>query len=357
VPVLLPEVEDFHPTGTGNRRWPPCPSFVNTTCPTCGGPAERETDVSDNFLDSAWYFLRYPCTEWDDRPFDQERIKEWLPVDMYFGGKEHVVMHHLYARFITMALHDLGYLPFEEPFKRLRLHGFVTKDGAKMSKSRGNVVNPDEYIARIGADAFRMYMLFMGPFDQDNDFRDLNLTGVTRYLERVWRMVTDAEVAAGNGADMRPLHRFIKRVTEELEKYQYHTAIAALMECGNWIGASRADFTPAQRGEALRTLTLMLAPFAPFLSEELWERLGGGYSVHQQAWPAYDPAMIAAEMVTLPVQVNGKVRDRFEVDADLPEEEVVARAKASPRVQAHIDGATVRKTIVVPRKLVNFVVG
>ncbi len=355
LPVLLPEVEDFHPTGTGKSPLASVPSFVNTTCPTCGGPAERETDVSDNFLDSAWYFLRYPCTEWDDRPFDQERIKEWLPVDMYFGGKEHVVMHHLYARFITMVLHDLGYLPFAEPFERLRLHGFVTKDGAKMSKSRGNVVNPDDYIGRVGADAFRMYLLFMGPFDQDNDFRDLNLTGVTRYLERVWRMVTDTEAAAGDGADMRPLHRFIKRVTEELEKYQYHTAIAALMECGNWIGASRADFTPAQRGEALRTLTLMLAPFAPFLSEELWERLGGGYSVHQQAWPAYDPAMIAAEMVTLPVQVNGKVRDRLTVPPGTDEATLRAEALASARVQEYLGGREPKKVIIVPDRLVNIV--
>ncbi len=288
LPVLLPEIEDFHPTGTGKSPLASVPSFVNTTCPICGGPAERETDVSDTFLDSAWYFLRYPCTDWDDRPFDPERIEKWLPVDMYFGGKEHVVMHHLYARFITMVLHDLGHLPFEEPFKRLRLHGFVTKDGAKMSKSRGNVVNPDEYIARIGADAFRMYMLFMGPFDQDNDFSDLNLVGVTRYLDRVWRLVTDPAPAGGAGVEMRPMHQYVKRVTEELSRYQYHTAIAALMEYGNWIGANREAFTPEQRAEALHTLVLMLAPFTPFLAEELWERMGKPYSVHQQSWPTWD---------------------------------------------------------------------
>ena len=225
LPVLLPEIEDFHPTGTGKSPLASVPSFVNTTCPICGGPAERETDVSDTFLDSAWYFLRYPCTEWDDRPFDKERIAEWLPVDMYFGGKEHVVMHHLYARFITMVLHDLGYLPFEEPFKRLRLHGFVTKDGAKMSKSRGNVVNPDDYIGRVGADAFRMYLLFMGPFDQDNDFSDLNLTGVTRYLERVWRMVTGADVGGrrwrGHAPDA-PLHQARHRGTAEIPVSHRH---------------------------------------------------------------------------------------------------------------------------------------
>jgi leucyl-tRNA synthetase len=274
---------------------------------------------------------------------------------MYFGGKEHVVMHHLYARFITMVLHDLGYLPFEEPFIRLRLHGFVTKDGAKMSKSRGNVVNPDDYIGRVGADAFRMYLLFMGPFDQDNDFSDLNLMGVTRYLDRVWRMVTGAETTAGDGADMRPMHRFIKRVTEELEKYQYHTAIAALMEYGNWIGANRAAFTPEQRDETLRGLVLALAPFAPFLAEELWERLGGGYSVHQQGWPAYDPAMIEAEMVTLPVQVNGKVRDRLSVAPGTDEATVRELALASARVQDHLGGREPKKVIIVPDRMVNIV--
>jgi leucyl-tRNA synthetase len=355
LPVVEPEIEDFHPTGTGKSPLASVPSFVNTTCPICGGPAERETDVSDTFLDSAWYFLRYPCVEWDDRPFERERIEQWLPVDMYFGGKEHVVRHHLYARFTTMVLHDLGYLPFEEPFNRLRLHGFVTKDGAKMSKSRGNVVNPDDYIGRVGADAFRAYMLFMGPFDQDNDFRDLNLTGVTRFLERVWRLVTGPVPVAGTGVDMRPMHRAIKRVTEELEKYQYHTAIAGLMEFGNWIGASRDGFTAEQREEALRTLVLMLAPFAPFLTEELWEQLGGGYSVHQQSWPTYDAAMIVEELVELAVQVNGKVRDRITAAPGTDEATLRETALASPRVQEFLGGRTPKKIVVVPDRLVNIV--
>ena len=355
LPVLLPEVEDFHPTGTGKSPLASIPSFVNTTCPICGGPAERETDVSDNFLDSAWYFLRYPCTEWDDRPFDQARIAQWLPVDMYFGGKEHVVMHHLYARFITMALYDLGHLPFEEPFNRLRLHGFVTKDGAKMSKSRGNVVNPDEYIARIGADAFRAYMLFMGPFDQDNDFRDMNLVGVTRFLERVWRLVTDPPPAGGTGAEMRPLHHSIKRVTEELDQYQYHTAIAALMEFSNWVGAHRDAFTATQYGEVVRALTLMLAPVTPFLAEELWERLGGAYSVHQQTWPTWDEALARAPELIIPVQVNGKVRDRITVGPGTDEATLREKALASARVQEFLGGREPRKVIIVPDRMVNIV--
>ncbi len=355
LPVLLPEVEDFHPTGTGKSPLASVPSFVNTTCPICGGPAERETDVSDTFLDSSWYFLRYPCTEWDDRPFDRARLEQWLPVDMYFGGKEHVVMHHLYARFVTMVLHDMGYLPFEEPFTRLRLHGFVTKDGAKMSKSRGNVINPDEYIARIGADAFRAYLLFMGPFDQDNDFRDMNLVGVTRYVDRVWRLVTEPAPTGGAGVEMRPLHQAIKRVTKELNEYQYHTAIAALMEFGNWIGANREAFTAAQYGEALRVLTLMLAPVMPFLAEELWERQGGTYSVHQQAWPTWDEELAKEPEIVIPVQVNGKVRDRLTVAPGTDEATLRAQALASPRVQEHLNGREPQKVIVVPDRLVNIV--
>jgi leucyl-tRNA synthetase len=356
LPVLLPEIDDFRPTGTGKSPLASVESFVNTTCPTCGGPATRETDVSDNFLDSAWYFLRYTSTDFDDRPFDPERIRAWLPVDMYFGGKEHVVMHHLYARFITMALHDLGHLPFEEPFKRLRLHGFVTKDGAKMSKSRGNVVNPNDYIGRVGSDAFRTYLLFMGPFDQDNDFSDQNLVGVTRFLDRVWRLTVDPAPAPGAGADMRPLHRYVKRVTDELDRYQFHTAIAALMEYSNWIGAGREAFTAAQRAEALRTLNLLLAPIIPFLAEELWERQGGGYSVHQQAWPTYDPAQIAEETVMLIVQVNGKLRDRIAAPADLTEGAARALAAASAKVAPFIDGKEPKKVIYVPGKLLNLVV-
>ena len=356
LPVTLPEIDDFHPTGTGKSPLASVESFVNTTCPGCGGPATRETDVSDTFLDSAWYFLRYTSTDFDDRPFDQERIRAWLPVDMYFGGKEHVVMHHLYARFITMVLHDLGQLPFEEPFKRLRLHGFVTKDGAKMSKSRGNVVNPDDYIQRVGSDAFRTYLLFMGPFDQDNDFSDQNLVGVTRFLDRVWRLAVDPAPAPGAGTDMRPLHRYVKRVTDELDRYQFHTAIAALMEYSNWVGAQREAFTAAQRTEALRTLNLLLAPLAPFLAEELWERQGGGYSVHQQAWPTYDPAQLAEETVLLIVQVNGKLRDRIAAPADLTEEAARTLGAASAKVAPFLDGKEPKKVIYVPGKLLNIVV-
>jgi len=374
LPVLLPVVDDFRPTGTGKSPLASVESFVNTTCPTCGGPAERETDVSDNFLDSSWYYLRYPSTDFDDRPFDRQRTEQWLPVDMYFGGKEHVLLHHLYARFITKALHDLGHLQFDEPFRRLRLHGFLTKDGAKISKSRGNVVNPDEYVKRVGADAFRTYLLFMGPYDQDNDFSDTNLVGVTRFLDRVWRLATEplplshgrdvgaADVRAaqrrgpgGEGTDMRPMHRYVKRLTDELASYQFHTAIAGLMEYANWISANRERFTSEQHSRAIETLVLLLAPFAPFLAEELWERLGKPYSVHQQAWPAYDPAQIEADTVTLIVQVNGKVRDRLEVAPDIAEETARTEALASPRVAPLLAGKQPRRVIYVPGRLINIV--
>ena len=374
LPVLLPVVDDFRPTGTGKSPLASVESFVNTTCPTCGGPAERETDVSDNFLDSSWYYLRYPSTDFDDRPFDRQRTEQWLPVDMYFGGKEHVLLHHLYARFITKALHDLGHLQFDEPFRRLRLHGFLTKDGAKISKTKGNVVNPDEYIDRVGADAFRTYLLFMGPFDQDNDFSDTNLVGVTRFLDRVWRLATEplplshgrdvgaADVRAaqrrgpgGEGTDMRPMHRYVKRLTDELASYQFHTAIAGLMEYANWISANRERFTSEQHSRAIETLVLLLAPFAPFLAEELWERLGKPYSVHQQAWPAYDPAQIEADTVTLIVQVNGKVRDRLEVAPDIAEETARTEALASPRVAPLLAGKQPRRVIYVPGRLINIV--
>lgn len=355
LPVLLPEVEDFHPTGTGKSPLASVPSFVRTTCPACGGPAERETDVSDTFLDSSWYYLRYPNTEVDDRPFARERIAEWLPVDMYFGGKEHVVMHHLYARFIAMVLYDLGELPFEEPFTRLRLHGFVTRNGAKMSKSRGNVINPDEYFELVGSDAFRAYLLFMGPFDQDNDFRDTNLPGVTRFLARVWTLVTEPPAQGGAGCDLRPLHRFIERVTRQLDQYQYHTAIAALMECANWIGAHRDEFDLDQRAEALRVLVLMLAPIVPFFAEELWERLGEPFSVHARPWPAYDAALAAEDLVTLVVQVNGKVRERLTLPPGTGETEVREQALANERVREWTKALPPRKVIFVPDKLINIV--
>jgi leucyl-tRNA synthetase len=284
LPVLLPDVEDWLPRGTGRSPLADVPSFVETTCPECGGPARRETDVCDNFLDSAWYFLRYPSTARSDRAFDPELTAKWLPVDMYVGGAEHSVLHLLYSRFITMALHDLGHLTFEEPFRRFRAHGLLIKNGAKMSKSRGNVVNPDAYFDRHGADTLRMYLMFIGPYDRGGEWTDSGISGIRRFLGRVWDLVAaraDSADANMMAAPLRSvLDRTIAKVTSDLEAMRYNTAIAALMTYSNTLRDRSTVYL-----EELRALVLMLAPFAPHLAEELWSRLGGAYSVHQQPFP------------------------------------------------------------------------
>ncbi len=358
LPILLPEVENFRPTGTGKSPLASVEAFYQTKCPQCGETATRETDVSDTFLDSSWYYLRYPSTEFDDRPFDQDTTRNWLPVDSYMGGKEHIVLHHLYSRFVTKVLHDQGYLEFDEPFTRLRLHGMVTKDGSKMSKSRGNVVNPDEFMDRYGADAFRTYLLFMGPYQDDNEFNVNAVQGVARFLGRVYALVDSREeYGTGLGTETQNIHRTVERVTRGLEELRYHTAIAALMEMSNWITSERESMTSAQLSTALEHLVLMLAPIAPYSAEELWSRLGKPYSVHQQLWPTFDASALVSEVVTLVVQVNGKVRERIEVAAGTSQEAATEAALASLRLQPFVQGKTVRKAIWVPDKLLNLVVG
>jgi leucyl-tRNA synthetase len=357
LPVLLPDVEDYLPTGTGDSPLAKVESFVNTTCPRCGKPARRETDVSDNFLDSAWYYLRYPSSDDDTQPWDPELTRKWLPVDMYIGGPEHAVLHLLYTRFICMALHDLGYLDFAEPFKRFRAHGTLLQGGKKISKSKGNVVNPDDYIKAYGADVFRLHLLFIGPYDQTIDFSDRGLGGVTRFLDRVWNLVTHyaATLRAGppDREARRALHHAIKRVTEETEALKYNTGIAALMEYLNVLEA-RDD---APHREEVETFLKLLAPYAPYISEELWERIGGEYSIHQQAWPAYNPALLRTATMAIVVQVDGRVRDRIEVPAEADTEEVQHLAQAAPNVARHLAGRTVRNVVCVPGRLVNVVTG
>ncbi|HYL44861.1 MAG TPA: class I tRNA ligase family protein, partial [Ktedonobacteraceae bacterium] len=331
-------------------------SFVNTTCPICGQPARRETDVSDNFLDSAWYFLRYPSSDEETRPWDPELTRKWLPVDMYVGGAEHSVLHLMYARFITMALHDLGYLGFAEPFKHFRANGTITKDGAKISKSKGNVVNPDGYIARFGADVFRLYLMFMGPYEAGGDFSDRNMGGTVRFLDRVWQMVTQRGASALSGAPRgeakRAVHLTIQRVTEDIAAFKYNTAIAALMEYLNGLEA-RQDVMR----EELEQLLLLLAPFAPYITEELWEYLGKQGSIHTASWPMFDLEAIRANVMTILVQVNGRVRDRIELAHDTSEDEVKRQALASEKVQRYLAGNYVHRVIYVPGRLVNIVTG
>ncbi len=358
LPVVLPHVENFRPDASGVAPLARDESFYRTECPHCGGEARRETDVSDTFLDSAWYFLRYPSTEFDDRPFDPARTDRWLPVDMYIGGEEHAVLHLLYSRFITMVLHDLGHLSFEEPYERFRKHGLLIKEGAKISKSRGNVILPDEYIDRHGADVFRTYLMFLGPFQSGGDFRDVGLAGPERFLNRVWDSVTAAAESGRRGFDdpevERAVHRTIRKVTEDLEALSYNTAIAALMDCLN---ALRAEGRVPSVDE-VRPLVVLLAPFAPHLAEELWERLGGSPSLFDHAaWPEWDEEKARSDEVEIPVQVNGRLRATVRVGRGASREEVEEAALEDDNVRRHLEGARVRKVIHVPDRLINLVAG
>lgn len=357
LPVLLPHVEQFKPGDDGIAPLAKAESFYRTTCPSCGGEARRETDVSDTFLDSAWYFLRYPSTDFDDRPMDEERTGHWLPVDMYIGGEEHAVLHLLYSRFITMALHDLGHVPFEEPYKRFRKHGLIIRDGAKMSKSKGNVVNPDEYIDRYGADTFRTYLMFLGPYQEGGDFREAGITGPQRFLSRTSDAVEAAVDGGGTGfpdSDVeRAVHQTIRQVTEDFESLSFNTAIAALMELLNVL---RAAGRVPTRDEVL-PLVVMLGPIAPHLAEDLWEMLGEESSLFEHAtWPEYDESKLETDTVEVPVQVNGKLRGTISVARGADEAAVSKAALADEGVRRHVGDAEIVKTIYVPDRLLNLVV-
>jgi leucyl-tRNA synthetase len=356
LPVLLPEIENFRPTGTGVSPLASAEDWVNVVCPTCGGPARRETDVSDTFLDSSWYYLRYPSTDFDDRAFDQDLTRRWLPVDMYIGGNEHAVRHLLYSRFVMRALHGLGLVDTPEPFRRFRAHGMILKDGAKMSKSQGNVVNPDEYIEKYGADTFRLYMMFLGPYTEGGDFREDGITGITRFLHRVWRatQLASSHDVHGEAAERRR-HLLIRGVDEDIAELHYNTAIAQLMEF------SRELDREARAGRGRRidadTMLLCLAPFAPHITEELWQRTGHDTSVHTPGgWPEHDPALASALEVEIGVQVNGKLRATLSVPAGTGEEELRARALALPRVSELLAGREPRAVIAKVDRIVSVVV-
>ncbi len=357
LPVLLPPIEDFRPDDSGVSPLARHEEWYFVPCPACGARARRETDVSDTFLDSAWYFLRYPSTEFDDRPFDPARTARWCPVTMYIGGNEHAVLHLLYSRFIAMALHDAGHLGFEEPFRRFRAHGLIVKDGAKMSKSRGNVVVPDEYIAKWGADTFRLYLMFLGPFQEGGDFRDEGISGPRRFLDKVWALVDQCERTTLTGDEVHKgvvvkWHQTKKKVTEAMEALSYNTAIAALMELLNAVRESNC----CER-HLVKELVVMLAPFAPHFAEECWERLGQETSVFDAAWPTWDPALTVEDRVEIVIQVNGKTRSKVEVARGAGEEAVLAAALADETTLRFTGGKEIRKRIYVPGRLVNLVVG
>jgi leucyl-tRNA synthetase len=353
LPVLLPAIEDFRPDDSGISPLARHAEWYHTTCPECGGQARRETDVSDTFLDSAWYFLRYPSTDRSDVPFDDAMTKRWLPVTSYIGGNEHAVLHLLYSRFVTMVLHDAGTLAFEEPFTRFRAHGMIVREGAKMSKSRGNVVNPDHYIDEWGADAFRTYLMFLGPFEEGGDFRDKGISGVKRFLDRLWKSVHEA-VGDGGTPDLdvqRKLHQTIKKVGEDIPRLSYNTAIAAMMEYMNTLRAG--ERTP--RVDEVRPLVQLVSPFAPHIAEELWSALGGTTSVFDGGWPSYDPALVAEDLVTMAVQVNGKTRGTVSVPKTATQDEVLTAAKADANIAKFITGP-VKRVVFVPGRLLNVLV-
>jgi leucyl-tRNA synthetase len=323
---------------------------VNVKCPKCGGKAEREVDTMDTFVDSSWYFLRYPSAASGDKPFDKDMTKYWLPVDMYIGGPEHACMHLLYARFITMVLHDMGHIDFDEPFKRLVHQGMITKDGAKMSKSKGNVVSPDQFVEKYGSDVFRMYLMFMGPFTEGGDWNDQGITGIARFVERFYLLMHSRDLVSHKAELDRAVHKTIKKVTEDIENFQFNTAVAALMEFVNTANKTGIDL------ESQLLMVRLIAPLAPHLAEEMWEKLGQPFSIFNHSWPAYDPQLLVETRLALPVQVNGKLRGQIEVAVGESKENILALARADAGVMRHLEGKTVVKEIYVPGKLVSLVV-
>jgi leucyl-tRNA synthetase len=354
LPVILPRVEDFKPDDSGISPLARVEEWYKTTCPECGAGARRETDVSDTFLDSGWYFIRYPSADFDDVPFDPEITKKWLPLNTYIGGNEHAVLHLLYSRFITMVLKDLGHIDFEEPYQVFRAHGLIIADGTKMSKSKGNVIVPDPIIEEFGADTFRTYLMFLGPFEEGGDYRPQGIQGPHGFLHRLWDTVVSAGDREPNAAVERKVHQTIRQVTDQLPKLGYNTAIAALMECLNVI---RSGGRSAARAE-VEPLIVMVAPFAPHMAEELWERLGHEGSIFDGGnWPDFDPEKAVESTIEIAIQVNGKRRAAIQMPKDAEEAIVVAAARADENVRRHLEGVQERRVIYVPGRLVNFVVG
>lgn len=375
LPVILPQVEDFRPKGTGESPLATDESFCKTMCPACGGDARRETDVSDTFLDSAWYYIGF-LLKTSNLEFKISNlkfgdiVKRWLPVDMYIGGAEHSVLHLLYVRFLAMALKDAGIISFEEPFPKFRAHGLLIKDGAKMSKSKGNVINPDEYVEEFGADAFRMYLMFLAPFEQGGDFRDQGILGPSRFLDRIKKFYEEKEWSSNSDEKIeKSIHRTIKKVTEDIENLQYNTAISALMillnECEKTERITRIN---------AEIFLKLLAPFAPFLVEEIWSRFfdteksrildsqgesgqvsKGFQSVHRELWPEYDEKKLVEDSFAIVVQINGKVRDQFEISRTATQKEIETKALSCEHVVKTMGEKKPKKIIYVPGRLVNIV--
>ena len=364
LPVLLPLDAEFKPTGDSPLATNH--GFVHTTCPTCDGEARRETDTMDTFVDSSWYMFRFASPREDKGPFDPTLVGQWLPVDQYTGGVEHAVMHLLYARFFTKALRDMGLLNFDEPFLRLFNQGTIVASGAKMSKSRGNVINPDNYVEDLGADVVRAYLMFLGPWDQGGDWTDTGINGIARWMNRTWdllqqdpsKLPATVEKGAGPAQTRRKLHQTIEKVHNDLDRFKFNTAIAAMMELSNHLSQAwnQGEVDAALWRECVEKFLLLLAPIAPHVAEELWERTGHPYSIHNRTFPKWDPAMTAEETITLVVQVNGRLRDRLEAPASISENDVKEMALSSPKVQIHTRNKKIKNLVYVPGRLVNVVV-
>jgi leucyl-tRNA synthetase len=364
LPVLLPDDVEWRPTGESPLKFHP--TWKNTSCPDCGGPAERETDTMDTFMCSSWYHLRYLSPAFAEGPFDPQEYDYWMPVDTYTGGMEHATMHLIYTRFFHKVGRDMGIMEGHEPMMQLRNQGQILgPDGQRMSKSRGNVVEPDDQVRAYGADAVRAYLMFGYRWSEGGPWNPDNIQGVVRWLNRVWNLVVEtsgAPTQSGDSVDTRALrrktHQTLKQVSHDLENFEFNTVISALMELSNEIATAREAGLAGHPAfvEAIENMLLMMAPATPHIAEELWMRLGKSYSIHTHAWPEFDPSLAAEEEITLVVQVNGKVRDRITVPADIDEEQARETALASEVVKRHLGGKQPRKVIVVPGKLVNIVV-
>jgi len=361
LPVLLPETVEFRPHGRSPLE--DSKDFLNTKCPKCGQAAKRETDTMDTFVDSSWYYLRYISPKDSKKPFDTELVNKWLPVDQYIGGVEHAILHLLYSRFITKVLHDAGCVEFKEPFGALFTQGMIIKDGAKMSKSKGNVVSPDKLIAQYGADTIRLYTLFIGPPEKDAEWNDRAVEGSYRFIGRLWRLTEKAVQLSGskespdNVSLERKIHQTIKKVTNDIEgDFKFNTAISAVMELVNLTYEKLESVDAGIIRKATETAVLLLAPFIPHVGEELWEKLGQKPSIFQQSWPVFDEAKIKEDSLSLPVKINGKLRSKIEVAANISEDELKEKVLSDEKIITWMEGKEVRKFIVIPNKLVNIVV-
>ena len=371
LPVVLPKDVAF--SGEGGSPLARMESFVNCTCPSCGKAARRETDTMDTFVQSSWYFLRYSCPDFTEGILDRDAVDYWMSVDQYIGGIEHAVLHLLYARFFTKVMRDLGYITADEPFINLLTQGMVIKDGAKMSKSKGNVVDPDALISKYGADTARLFSLFAAPPEKDLDWNDQGVEGSFRFLNRIWKLVHDrlAMIQSAGTLDpgaltaeertlRRAVHKTIRKVSEDLEeRFHFNTAIASVMELLNVLQPAELSTPqfPAVMKEALQSVILLMAPFVPHITEELWQLLGNRTPLTQSSWPSYDPTAVIDEELLIVVQVNGKLRSKVTVAAGTGEDDIKALALADEKIIPFIEGLTVRKVICVQGKLVNIVVG